>query len=83
GFSPNGDGINDVLVIPCAISSPVFLHIWNRWGSEIYRSSDYDNTWDGTYKGQLLPGGTYFYSLEYENPDQTKTRKAGYLAIYQ
>jgi gliding motility-associated-like protein len=83
GFSPNGDGINDVLVVPCVSSGPKQLHVWNRWGNELYFSTDYRDAWDGTYKGGLLPAGNYFYSLIYEDMTGNEIRLAGYLAIYQ
>lgn len=36
------------------------LTIFNRWGRIVYKSSDYNNDWDGG----KLPDGTYFYVLE-------------------
>ncbi|MEO7988948.1 MAG: HYR domain-containing protein [Chryseolinea sp.] len=38
----------------------------DRWGSVVYRGSDYDNNltiWDGQQNGRILPTGTYFYSI--------------------
>lgn len=81
GFSPNGDGLNDVFTIR-GIGNPILkgniLVIYNRWGNEIYKKADYDNTFDGTWNGgQQLPDGTYWYVLCL--PD--KTIKQGYLQI--
>ena len=83
GFSPNGDGINDYFVIPCEVQGARSLRVWNRWGAEVFFSPDYQNNWDGSYKGKLLPGGTYFYSLRYPGPDGKETGTAGYVIIYQ
>jgi gliding motility-associated-like protein len=64
-FTPNGDGYNDYFVIKDIKNfQPVKLAIYNRWGDELYSSSDYQNKWDGTYKGKHLPEGTYYYILE-------------------
>jgi gliding motility-associated-like protein len=64
-FTPNGDGYNDYFVIKDIKNyQPVKLAIYNRWGDELYSSSNYQNKWDGTYKGKKLPEGTYYYVLE-------------------
>jgi len=58
-FTPgNGDGNNDFFVIKNLDSNPnTRVQILNRWGREVYSSSNYQNNWDG---GDL-PHGTYFY----------------------
>ena len=44
------------------------LVIFNLWGNEEYRSSDYKNDWDGrNHSGAKLPPDTYFYILKFEN----------------
>lgn len=71
GVSPNGDSDNDSLIIPCIERFPDnTIKIYNRYGTLIYQTNNYDNTWDGrANKGipkssGLLPVGTYFYILE-------------------
>jgi gliding motility-associated-like protein len=67
-ITPNGDGINDKFVIKNIVKfGPCKLNIYNSWGEKIYSAINYQNTWDGTYKGQLLPEGTYYYVLESGN----------------
>ena len=62
GFSPNGDGINDTFTIQNVAAYPNNeLLIYNRWGNEVYRATDYANDWAGRCAGQALPDGTYFY----------------------
>lgn len=64
GFSPNGDSINDTFTIQNVDAFPNNeLHIYNRWGTEVFSMSGYDNGWDGTFNGQQLPDGTYFYQF--------------------
>lgn len=65
-FTPNGDGINDRWLVTngnCIIKATA--QVYNRYGSKVFESNDYKNTWDGTYKGKPLPDGTYYYKLEY------------------
>ncbi len=73
GFSPNGDGVNDYFVIPGIQNFPQNkLVVYNRWGSEIYNATGYENSWDGTSNkkgamGDPLAAGTYFYVLTLVN----------------
>jgi gliding motility-associated-like protein len=67
GFSPNGDGINDLLIVRKPNATRVSLEIYNRWGGLIYSNEDYKNDWNGTLGGksnELVPVGTYFYVLK-------------------
>jgi len=71
GFSPNGDGINDLFVIRGILDYPNnTFQIFNRWGNKVYEASPYENTWDGKSTmglrvgGDDLPVGTYFYVLD-------------------
>ncbi len=64
-FTPNGDGVNDRFIIDKLDAfKPVTLTIYNRYGDEIYSSNDYQNDWDGKYKGKYLPEGTYYYIIK-------------------
>jgi gliding motility-associated-like protein len=69
GFSPNGDGKNDLWVIDYIdLFKPNTVLIYNRWGELVWDADNYDNTtvvWNGTDKksGTKLPDGTYFYVI--------------------
>jgi len=67
-FSPNNDGINDEFIVPC-LSTDKFpnnvVSIFNQWGDEVYRQAQYQNNWQGTYKGENLPTGTYFWVIDF------------------
>ena len=63
-FSPNGDGINDYWKIPNILDlGRVHVKVYDRWGNLIYESTDYQNNWDGTYKGKPVPEGAYIYFI--------------------
>ncbi|MCX6297396.1 MAG: gliding motility-associated C-terminal domain-containing protein [Bacteroidetes bacterium] len=66
GFSPNGDGKNDLFVIHgIEVFSNNELEIFNRWGNSVNHFTGYNNTWDGrSNSGELLPAGTYFVILQ-------------------
>jgi gliding motility-associated-like protein len=66
GFSPNGDNVNDVFIVPDLNTFPGRdLKVYNRWGGLVYENEKYDNTWDGKDEnGNRLVDGTYFYTLD-------------------
>lgn len=68
GFSPNGDGKNDEFIPMGAqfIRNMTFT-IWNRWGQEVYSSTDPMKGWDGNFKGTPAQTGVYAYMLKYTN----------------
>jgi len=79
-ITPNDDDENDVLIIPCADSYPESeLTVYNRWGSVVYNERNYKNKWKGTYNGDLLPAGTYYYTYKLK-PSDSKC-KVGYVTI--
>jgi gliding motility-associated-like protein len=62
GFSPNGDGNNDVLnVYGINDASSYELDVYNRWGEQIFHSVDKGQGWDGKYNGTDVPAGVYAY----------------------
>lgn len=64
-FSPNGDGINDTWVIRYLNEYPsADVEVFNRYGQPVYHATGgYTTPWDGTYKGQPLPIGTYYWII--------------------
>lgn len=79
-FSPNGDGINDTWNIPFSnLYTKAELQIFNRFGQLIFKLTGFNKPWDGTYQGNLLPVGTYYYIIN-PNVSGGKT-KAGSVTI--
>ena len=80
GLSPNGDGLNDFLII----EAPHDIKIYNRHGKLIY-VGDQNNPWDGTANrgtytsGERLPVGTYFYVVVLQDSDGQTLRGWIYL----
>jgi len=80
-FTPNGDGKDELFVIS-NLPSGSSLHVYNNWGSVVYRSNDYKNNWNGTcsecsVKNKEVPTSTYYYVLELpkNNPAQKQMYK--------
>lgn len=84
-FTPNGDGVNDLFYfVSLNQLEDVTFEIFNRYGERIHHayaktldSSLQDQViktfaWDGTYKGNKVPLGTYFYRLSYKRLGNTR-----------
>jgi len=69
GFSPNGDGNNDVFGILGSgkYANEYEMRIWNRWGQEVFRSTDPTVGWDGNFNGSQAQTGVYAYYITYKN----------------
>lgn len=79
GFSPNGDGTNDTWVIRGGQNfGTVRVQVFNRWGNQVFHSTDYNNDWRGqSDNGADLADDTYYYILNLGDG----TESNGYVVI--
>jgi gliding motility-associated-like protein len=67
-FTPNGDNVNDTWIIPYLdYYSNCSVDIFTRYGQNIFHSKGYPIPWNGTYNGNRLPVGTYYYIVDLKN----------------
>lgn len=68
-FSPNGDNVNDEFrpLGSSEFSSNYDLRIYNRWGQEVFRSTDPKQGWNGMFGGKEAQSGVYAYVVNYTN----------------
>ena len=66
-FTPNGDAVNDLFQLHdyCRFNN-YRLSIFNRWGDQIFQTTDPDAGWDGRYRGSKCQQGVYVYLIEYD-----------------
>ncbi|MEO6306164.1 MAG: gliding motility-associated C-terminal domain-containing protein, partial [Bacteroidia bacterium] len=86
GFTPDGDGKNDVFFIKGLNGRSVKLTVFNRWGNKIYEKSEYDNSWNAypnitnlVIGSNKVPPATYYYIIEFLDGD--KETRTGYVVI--
>ena len=83
GFTPNGDGNNDVLIVHGTEGTQVkSFQIYDRWGELVFENKDFEvnreiSGWNGNFKGKLLPTDTYIWLVEVVYPDGFEERKNG------
>lgn len=67
-FTPNADGVNDDFgpVESCGDIVLKSLTVFNRWGEVLFQTSAPPFRWDGRFRNQPLPGGTYVWKISFE-----------------
>jgi gliding motility-associated-like protein len=62
-FSPNGDGVNDLMkIIQGGYGIMKYFRIYNRWGQQLFYTVDIGRGWDGTDLGKPCPMDTYYWT---------------------
>lgn len=69
-FTPNGDGFNNefkpILAEGFDLDNYTLL-IYNRWGEVVFKTTDTNEGWDGTYHGSLVQDGTFTWTIRVKN----------------
>ena len=69
-ITPNADGKNDILdYSDLSIKKEVKIEIYDRYGTLVFLSQKTPYIWDGKMNGRILPTGTYWYILNWVEPD--------------
>ncbi len=63
-FSPNDDGLNDVINVHGRCIETFNLQIFDRWGEKVFETSSITDGWDGTYRGQKMNTGVFIYKAD-------------------
>jgi len=84
-FTPNNDGANDVFKIYGDLGTIRYLDfkIFNRWGEKVYETSDNDFTWDGNYKGEIVPQGVYIYTAKIVYVNHDTVEHKGSITVFR
>jgi gliding motility-associated-like protein len=80
-FTPNGDGINDTFGVKGVDIGQFELVIYDRWGAEIFSTSNPNVQWDGKYKGHDAEGGVYAYKFTAMGIGKGETEKSGTVTL--
>jgi gliding motility-associated-like protein len=81
-FSPNGDGLNDVLYAEGRNIENFSFIIYDRWGQKIFESNNVTEGWDGSFKGKTLEAATFMYFISATaTSDGKKIEKKGNVTL--
>ena len=76
-FTPNGDGLNDMLKVYGYKIREMQLMVFNQWGEKLFETRDQSRGWDGTFRGKQQPSGVYMYVCRMILTDGTTIDKRG------
>lgn len=88
-FTPNGDGVNDMLIIKTRSLQTLDFTVLNRWGKVVHHFSSNNYipseseiaAWDGRKGGSLCPAGVYFWVVDAKGRDGERRREKGFVQM--
>ncbi len=80
-FSPNSDGINDIYLVENFRPEEFILWIADRWGNEVFSTTNHMEGWDGNINGKAAPEGTYYYKIRTRDCGGYLHTESGYLTL--
>jgi gliding motility-associated-like protein len=80
-FSPNGDNQNDVLYVRGACIKDLDFSIYNRWGEQVFHSTDVAVGWNGTWRGVACENAVFTYLIKATLLDGTEKVLKGNVSL--
>ncbi|HTF18136.1 MAG TPA: gliding motility-associated C-terminal domain-containing protein, partial [Chryseolinea sp.] len=80
-FTPNSDGLNDTFKVMGQYTNTVEFMVFNRWGEMLFYTTDLTVAWDGTYKGNAVPEGTYVFRAFLTDMSGVKYERSGNVVL--
>jgi len=91
GFTPNNDGVNDILEVFTGkgVSAINHMRVYDRWGNMMFErenltfNEDGSEGWNGEFRGRAVEPGVYIYTVEVEFIDEAVLLYRGEVNIYR
>nr|WP_233150402.1 gliding motility-associated C-terminal domain-containing protein [Pontibacter sp. BT310] len=81
GFTPNGDGLNDLFEVKGKRFEGFSIRVISGLGQVVYSSEDRTSGWDGAFNGKPQPAGIYAYEVILKLQDGTTKRRTGTVTL--
>lgn len=84
GFTPNGDGKNDILrPVGDNYINEFEMVVVNRWGTVMYKTTSIEEGWDGRFQGDLAQPGAYVYLIRVVDIEGVEWKYEGTVVLLQ
>ncbi|RYF84963.1 MAG: gliding motility-associated C-terminal domain-containing protein, partial [Chitinophagaceae bacterium] len=80
-FTPNNDGLNDYFGPLGKVPDGFKLQIFNRYGETVFVSTAMNTRWNGRYKGELQPMGSFIYIILFKDIKGKQHQQKGYFTL--
>ncbi len=81
-FTPNDDGVNDVVDFSSPLLTEIHVAVFNRWGECVFSSDDLTHCrWDGTYRNERCMPGVYTYTCRIRCMSNTESEFKGNITL--
>ena len=82
-FTPNDDGLNDSYGIsnPYAIKDLISFEIYDKWGGNVFKTTDPFAVWDGKSNGSPLNPGVFLYRVAYRCNNEEKLLRGSFTLL--
>ena len=80
-FTPNNDHQNDVLLVRSNVIEELYFTIYDRWGEQVFETTDLNKGWDGMYKGKKAKADVFDYYLKAVCYDKSKYTHKGNITL--
>jgi len=80
-FTPNGDGVNDILYVRGYGIDKMEFRVFNRWGELVFETTDQDVGWDGTLRGKPQEMDAFAFTLSVTFLDGRSLNKKGNVTL--
>jgi len=77
--SPSGS--NQVFKVKYQSLRSFEMWVYNRWGQELFHTTDPSEGWDGKHNGSTVPTGAYYYVIKAMGTDDQKYSKKGAINV--
>jgi gliding motility-associated-like protein len=80
-FTPNDDGVNDILYVYAPMASDLYFAVYDRWGEMVFFTKEISKGWNGIYKGKALDPAVFVYYLKVTCVDNMIFEKQGNITL--
>jgi len=80
-FTPDRDGLNDTFELVGDLVTELKFIVYSRNGQLIFESNQLNKAWDGTYQGDLVPSGVYYYQVEFRDINMKPNVQTGTVTL--